>query len=434
MSILKKASALAIVGSLLTSTAMADNIAITNGKVMTMGAEGTIEGATVLISGNTIRAVGTNVSIPAGYTTYDAGGRFVTPGYMVAGSNLGVSEVGAVAGTNDNSVRGGRGNGGSTAPFTAAFDLSYAINPKATHIAINRVDGITRAVVTPGRSTNIFGGQGAIIHLGDGWDILQKSKAFMTVSLGERGSGITGGSRASAMIYLRTAFDEAERLSKRGPRTIPSRERDTILSRMDAEALIPVVKGDMPLTVNVSRASDILQVLKLKETYGDLNLILVGAEEAWMVAPQIAAAKVPVIMDATKDLPGSFSAMGSTLQAAGRLEAAGVTVSFAGGTPRLIKQQAGLAVAHGMTRAGAMKALTVNPANTFGIGNAYGTLEAGKLADVVVWDGDPLEVYTMPTKVVIEGKDIELVNRQTKLRDRYMNLDDMKTKPSHYKN
>ena len=434
MSILKKASALAIVGSLLASTAMADNIAITNGKVMTMGGAGTIDGATVLISGNTIRAVGSNVNIPAGYTTYDAGGRYVTPGYMVAGSNLGVSEVGAVAGTNDDSVAGNRGSNASKAPFTAAFDLSYAINPKATHIAINRVDGITRAVVTPGRSSSIFGGQGAIIHLGDGWDILQKSKAFMSVTLGENGSGRTGGSRASAMIYLRTGLDEAERLSKRGPRTIPSRERDTILSRMDAQALIPVIKGDMPLTINVSRASDILQVLKLKDSYPALKIILVGAEEAWMVAAQIAAANVPVVMDATKDLPGSFSALGSTLQAAGRLEKAGVTVSFAGGTPRLIKQQAGLAVAHGMSRDGAMKALTVNPAATFGIGDAYGSLEAGKLADVVVWDGDPLEIYTMPTKVMIEGKDISLENRQTKLRDRYMNLADMKTKPGHYKN
>lgn len=407
----------ALIGLLLSGSVLADDIAIIGGKVITMGSSGTIENGTVLISDGKITSVGADISVPSGYKVIDAGGRIVTPGLVVGGSNLGISEVGAVAATNDGSVTG------DNAQFSAAFDVSYALNPMQTHIAISRIEGITRSISVPGRTNTIFGGQAAAIHLGNGTDILVQSKVAMSVSLGAGGGTRVGGSRAAAITYLRTALDEADRIDSRGWfRGAPTRERDSLLSRMDAEALIPVLNGEIPMLVNVSRASDILQVIRLGQDYEDLDIIITGASEAHLVADELAAAGIPVIINPENNLPSSFSALASTLYSAGRLEASNVSVSFSGGQPRLITQIAGNAVAHGMSWQGALEAITINPARAFGLDGSIGSLEAGKEADVLIWDGDPLELSSSPDVVIIKGEEIELVSRQTKLRDRYMDL------------
>lgn len=422
-------------------TALAEDIAITGGKVVTVSEAGIIEDGTVLIHDGRISGVGAGLAVPDGYRIIDATGKWVTPGLMQAQSRIGVEEVGLESSTTDHSVNTGSPFSGekAKAPFFAAFDISYGINPNTPVIEISRIEGLTRAAVLPGRGLNIFAGQGALVHLGDGMDILTRSKAAMVVYLGEGGADVTGGPRGAAMVYLRAALNEAEGYARRGSWSLPDRERDSILSRIDADALEAVVEGDVPLIVAVSRASDILQVIALKEDFDDLNLVIMGAEEGWMVAGELAAANVAVILDPSQNLPGSFARIGSTLKNAARLAEADVTVVLVGGfgssthNARLLPQAAGIAVAHGMDWDAAMAAITINPARIFGIAAEYGSLEAGKDADVVVWDGDPFEVMSSPTAVLVRGDQVPLTSRQTRLRDRYLDLADEEDRHAYRK-
>ncbi len=411
-------AAVAALGSLAVTAAQAEKIAITGGTVHTMGDAGVIENGIVLIDGATIRAVGRNVEVPGDYRVIDATGKWVTPGLMSASSTIGIEEVSAVPGTVDHTAR--------EASFGAAFDISYGLNPSATNIPVTRIEGVTRAVVIPGTGKSIFAGQAAVIHLGDARDILVKPGAAMGVDLGEGGAGTAGGARGAAWVYLENAFREAGAYA--GGRAPGFGE--PMLNALDAAALVPVIEGDMPLLVSADRASDLRQILRLKKRHGDLKIILLGASEGWMVGEELAAADIPVILFPFANLPGNFENLGATMRNAARLNDAGVTIAIAGGNfgirtshnARLMRQLAGTAVANGLPWEAAMAAVTVNPARIFGIDDKYGTLERGKEADVVVWDGDPLELMVSPDAVIIRGQDIPLVSRQTKLRDRYMNL------------
>jgi len=413
----------------------AEKIALTGGKVVTVSRAGTLEGATVLIDGGMITAVGPDVAVPAGYRVIDASGRWVTPGLMQADSRLGVEEVELEASTTDYQVNTGGTGESAIAPFFAAFDLSYGINPNTPLIEIERIEGLTRAAVLPAPGRSVFAGQGALIHLGDGMDIVTRPRAAMVAYIGETGADATGGARGAAMVYLRAALREAERFARDGDAALPRRERDSILPRLDAEALGPVVEGETPLILGASRASDILQVIALKKDFPHLRPVVLGADEGWMVADQMAAASVPAIVDPLQNLPVTFSQLGATLANAGRMSRKGVVVAIVGGggeigpgnarthNARLLTQAAGVAVAHGMDWDAALSAITLNPARIFGIDDDVGTLEPGKDADVVVWDGDPLELMSSPTAVIVRGEPVPLVSRQTRLRDRYLHLD-----------
>lgn len=442
--LLKIASTIGFAASLAFASAgatWAENIAITGGRLVTVSDAGTIENGTLLIADGKITAVGAGLSPPAGYRVIDATGKWVTPGLMQAVSHIGVEEVSLESSTTDHSLNTGSPFAGEAAlaPFFAAFDISYGINPNTPLIEISRIEGLTRAAVLPGPGLNIFAGQGALIHLGDGMDIVTHSKAAMMVYLGERGADVTGGPRGAAMVYLRAALAEAALYGRRGNRALAGRERDSILGKLDAEALAPVVQGEVPMIVSVSRASDILQVIALGRDFADLDLVILGVEEGWMVAEALAAAAVPVIIDPTRNLPQSFSEIGATLANAARLAEAGVSVTLLGGAgsyshnARLLPQAAGIAVAHGMDWDAALAAITINPARIFGIDAQYGSLEVGKDADVVVWDGDPFELMSSPTAVLVQGAEVPLTSRQTRLRDRYLELNDDKDRHAYRK-
>jgi imidazolonepropionase-like amidohydrolase len=207
-----------------------------------------------------------------------------------------------------------------------------------------------------------------------------------------------------------------------------------MLSRFDAEALVPVVTGRQKLYVAVERASDIRAVLALKGDYPKLDLVLVGVTEGWLVANEIAAAGVPVIANGLSDLPDTFEQLGATQSNAGRLAQAGVKVAINAATmqnPRRLQQVAGNLVAlngvpgaSGMAWGKAFAAISAVPAEISGMGGKAGVLAPGALGDVVLWDGDPLEVGSVPTRVFISGVEQDLTNHQTRLRDRYKTLDE----------
>ncbi len=393
----------------------AETIAIVGATVHTMGPAGTLREATVVIEDGRIRAVGPNVTVPSGARRIDAQGKVVTPGLCDSLSRLGLVEVSAVDGSADTGVEGDR--------FNAAFNVVDALNPRSSLIPVNRIEGLTRTLVAPEPEGSLIAGQGAVIHLGSG-DLVLRSPSAMVAVIGEGGAERAGESRGAAILRLREAFQDAKDYAENRNAFDRGERRDYALSRLDLEALGPVVRGELPLLLIAHRASDLQAALRLMKEF-NLELILAGASEGWVVAREIAAAKVPVLVSTLSNLPERFEALGATLENAARMHAAGVTVAFMSSdahNARNIRQAAGNAVAYGMPWEAAMASLTTVPARIWGVADRYGTLEPGKDADVVVWDGDPLEVTTFADQVFIRGVEIPMESRQTRLRDRYKDL------------
>lgn len=394
----------------------AQTVVITNAEIHTMGPQGTIKNGSLVIENGRIRAVGPSVAVPAAARRIDARGKIVTPGLLDSFSQIGLVEVSAVQGSNDTADQDDR--------ITAAFNAVDAINPRSTLIPINRIEGLTRVVATPTNGKSLIAGTSALIDLGGPGDYLIRSPVAMHAVLGEGGAQLAGGSRQSAILRLREAFEDARDYAANRKAFDQGDRRPYALSRLDLEALIPVVKGELPLVIQAERASDIEAALRLAKDF-HLKLILSGAIEGWMVAREIAEAKVPVLVNPLANLPEAFESLGATLENPARLYKAGVTVAFMTGdahNSRNIRQNAGNAVAAGLPWDAALAAMTSVPARIWGIADRYGTLEPGKDADVVIWDGDPLEVTSFPTAVFIRGREMPMTSRQLELRDRYKDL------------
>jgi imidazolonepropionase-like amidohydrolase len=411
--------------SAIAAPAAAQTVAITNARLVVGDGSAPIDGATVVVRDGRIVSAGRG-GAPAGMRVVDAGGHYVTPGIFAGFTRMGIVEVDGVDETND--------AGASQSPFHAALDVAPAVNPKSSPLAINRLEGVTRAVVAPNNHNgSVFAGQGAIIDLGVDMDAVSRPRAFQFMEYGEGGGRATGGSRAAAYAMLKNTLFEVRDYARNPARYI-DRGRDSFLTRADAEALVPVVQGREPLLVHVERASDILVLLDLKREVPGLKLVLVGASEGWTVARQIAAAGVPVIANALNDLPESFEQLAATQSNVGRLKAAGVVVGI--GTinqdearqARWEKQFAGNLVAltkvpgaTGLDWNSAFAAITSRPAEALGMGGEFGSLRPGRRGDVVIWDGDPLEIGTSATSVFIDGVEQPMASRQTRLRERYWN-------------
>jgi imidazolonepropionase-like amidohydrolase len=396
-------------------------ILIQHGHVYTVGAAGTLNDADVLIQNGKIAQVGPNIPAPPGAKIIDAHGKPVTPGLMASWTQLGILEIQLVNEVNDSAP--------NQAQDSAAYDVADAINPAETVIPVARISGVTRSLTAPTDCGDVFCGTAAVIHLGNGPDLLVKRQAGVLTELEPNGGTGQKNSRPDIWAKFRETLDDArEYCPQRAGYHRPGGSRDQRSLRVDLDALCPVVQGQEPLLAHVERASTIRQMLAYTQA-NHLKLVIFGASEAWQVAKELAAAHVPVVLDNDINLPASFSQLGATLKGAARLDAAGVTVVFQpqnddpGQYARTITQIAGNAVANGMNWDHALAAITKNPALVFGIADSYGTLEAGKDADVVIWDGDPLEVTSAPTAVFIKGDNIPLVSRQTRLRDRYRQLD-----------
>jgi imidazolonepropionase-like amidohydrolase len=449
----------AIVGLLLAAAApvTAQTIAITGGTVALGDGSDPIPNGTVVIRNGRIAGAGMNVPIPAGAQVIDARGKWVTPGIVAGFSRLGLSEVDLSGGLTDDRA--------SDSPFSAAIDIAPGVDSNGSTIPVNRADGVTRAVVAPNTGKSIFAGQGAMIDLGADPDPITRARLFQFVELGESGGNTAGGSRPSAYVLFRNALREAAELSRYAPSIASSASRspdaigeqpivrnpnesreygpgaqrsdDVLLTRFDAAALVPVLRGRQYLLVHVERARDILNILQLKREYPALKPVLVGASEGWLVADQIAAAHVPVIASALNDLPASFEQIASTQSNIGRLRAVGVQVAIGmiddNDTRYMFneRQYAGNLVAlndvpgaTGVRWGEALAMITSRPAEILGLGGELGTLAPGQRADVVVWSGDPLQVSSNAEMVLIDGVQQSLETRQTKLRDRYRDIGD----------
>ncbi len=436
------------------SPAVAQTIAITGGTVALGDGSEPIAGGTVVIRDGRIAAAGADVAVPPGAQIIDARGKWVTPGIVAGFSRLGLSEVDLSGdGTTDDQASGG--------PFGAAIDVAPAVNPNNSTIAINRADGITRAVVAPNTAKSIFAGQGAVIDLGADMEPITRARLFQFVEFGESGAATAGGSRASAYVLFRNALKEASELRRYAPSISSTREapdprdrpivrnpnesreygpdaqrsEDVLLTRFDAAALVPVLQGRQYLLIHVERARDILNVLDLKRDYPALKPVIVGASEGWLVADQIAASGIPVIASAVNDLPSSFEQLAATQSNVGRMRSAGVDVAIGmiddNDTRYLFneRQYAGNLVAltnvpgaSGLRWGEALAMITSRPAQILGLGREIGSLAPGRRADVVIWSDDPLQVSSNADMVLIDGVQQPMDSRQTKLRERYKDL------------
>ncbi len=398
----------------------AESIAIINATVHTMTARGVLEDATIVIRDSKITAVANNAVIPKNAKTIDAAGKIITPGLFDSYSYLGLVEVSLAEETVDNYQTSKR--------FSAGFDVADAINPSSTLIPVNRIEGITRALVAPlsMEGGSHIAGLGAVIHLGGSDNFIDRRQAALFADTGEFGGYLAGGSRAAAILQLREMLQDtqdymANKLAYEG-----KGRREYAAKRLDLEALEAVLEGKTPLVLKVDRASDIEAALRLARDF-DVRLIIAGGAEAWLVAAKIVDQNVPVILDPMQNLPQRFETLGARLDNAALLHKAGVLIAFAtidSHNARNLKQAAGNAVANGLPYEAALEALTVNPARIYHIADNYGSVATGKDADLVIWGADPLEVTSFAERVFIRGRDIPLVSRQTLLRDRYLEAND----------
>lgn len=411
---------------LLAGTAYAQTTAITGATIHTVGPQGTLENATIIIDGGRIASVGTSVSIPADAERIDASGKIITPGLFSPLGQIGLSEVDAVAGTNDSTQRG--------EDYAASFDVADAFNPRSLVIAISRIDGVTRAGITPqaggmdeaGNVSHVLSGLGSVVHLGDSPEHFVKRGAVVVANFGETGSDVAGGSRAAAVQILRAALDDAIDYRRNREASDRGDWRDYSVSRSDLDTLQSVLDRNAALLFNVNRAADISVVISIAEEY-NLRAIVAGGSEAWMVADHLAAANIPVILDGINNLPGNFDRINARLDSAGILATAGVKVAFGANAQthnaRLLTQSAGNSVANGLTWDQALAAITLAPAEIYGVDAMVGSIEVGKEADLVIWSADPLELTSYPDQVYIQGAAISMESRQTLLRDRYLQTD-----------
>ena len=399
--------------------AVAETIAITGGRVVVGDGTAPIDGGTVIIRDGNVIAAGASVAVPADARRIDAKGKWVTPGVFAGFTRLGLSEVDAVKGTNDKS--------GGKSGFSAAIDVAPAIDPFRSPFAVNRAAGVTRAVVAPEAAESIFAGQGAIADLGADSNPVTRARAFQFAEFGEDGSALSGGSRAGTHLHFRAMLREAQDYAAgRG------NFDDELLKAEDAKALLNVLRGETRLLIHVEGANDMLRLIELKRDFPSVKMVFVGASEGWRIAPQLVEARIPVIASALNDLPATFEMLGATQSNIGRMKDAGVQVAIGmindrdSHQLRYTTQYAGNIVslqfvpgATGLTWDEAFAAISSVPADIMGVGDRFGSLKAGKAADVVIWDGDPLELSSAATTVFIDGVEQPLTNRQYRLRDRY---------------
>lgn len=389
--------------------APAQDVLIRGARVHTVSAQGVLDAADVLIRDGKIARVGRGLVAPAEATVVQADGRALTPGLFGGLLQIGVREISAESSTVDAGFN-------AQAPvwnpqWRPEFDATLAYNPHSVLIPVARLGGLTWAMLAPSGNDSLFAGQGAAVTLDGRYDAVLNGSRSLFVQLGSGGSESSGGSRAAQYMLLDQAVGEARSQSPEWPGAA---------LRPAGKAVLAGYLAGGRVVFRVERAADIRQAIAFARRNG-LRPVISGGSEAWRVAHELAQAHVPVILNTLQDLPTDFDRIGSRLDNAALLARAGVLIAFSDDDSYVhaVRQQAGNAVAHGLPWDAALAAITANPAEIFGLAAARGRIAAGQVADLVLWDGDPLEVTTLADRVWIAGRAVEMRSRQTELRDRY---------------
>ena len=397
------------------STGFAQTIAITNAKVYPVSGP-PIENGTVLIRDGVIASVGAQVNVPAGAQRIDGTGKVVTPGLINSITELGVVEIDQVRNTSDVAAKGNNN-------IAAAFRVWDGLNPASALFAPARNEGVTTAIVVP--QGGLVSGQAAAIDLisGPRADVVRRTAVAMVAQVGNSNNAGTT-ARGETISKLRTLLDDVVFYVQHRNDFERAATRTLSASKVDLEALAPVVEGRMLLMIEANRMDEIDAALALARDYR-LKLAISGGAEAWMCADRLAAARVPVLTGAMNNIPDSFATLNQRQENAALLRKAGVQVVIVGGgdvsryNARNIKYEAGNAVAYGLSYDDALRALTLTPAELFGLSDRIGSLQTGREANVVVWSGDPFEFSTQAEHVFIRGRELKEPSRQDLLIERY---------------
>jgi hypothetical protein len=403
--------AVLLFGALAAGHAGAQAILIQGARVHTAGPAGTLENADILVENGRIAAVGSGLAVPAGATVVAAKGRPVTPGLFGGLSQIGLEEVNQEEDTYDAELK-------LAAPawqhmWRPEFDVTPAFNARSIVLPVARVEGVTWAMLAPLPADSLVVGQGSAVTLDGRFDAAFAGSQSLFVNWGSAAHGASGGSRAAQTMLFDQAIHESRETGPAGPASLLLPEGRAVLKRYLAGGRVVFF---------VERASDIRQVLRYAKEHG-MKPVIAGGAEAWLVARELAADDVPVVLNALEDLPSDFDRLGSRLDNAKLLHDAGVRIAFTWAESfniRKNRQLAGNAVAHGLPWEAGLAAITSGPAAIFGIGADHGRVEKGQSADLVLWSGDPLEVTTVAEQVWIAGSPMPMRSRQTELRDKYL--------------
>ena len=396
--------------------AVAGDLFIVNGTVHSI--TGPPRVADVVVRGDRILAVGSSLTPGPDDEVIDADGMVVTPGLVAFDTQLGLIEIWAVDQTRD-------GDAGIADSMRSAFRAADAVNPQSALIPITRCAGVTSVVSHP--SGGLISGQSVWLDLfGERVsDMVVASPATMDFQGGAAAGGSVGRSRATAMLRFRELFRDLTAFREDPDAYQTGRMRELSISLLDMEAMIPVLDGDIPVFLRANRRADILAALTLVDDYG-INLIIGEGDEAWAVANELAARNVPVVVDPLRNVPSSFESLAARADSAAILDDAGVSVIIttqSSHNARLLRQHAGNAVRAGLDYESALAAVTLRPAEAAGVSDRYGSVDVGKIANLVVWSGDPFELSTQAQTVIIRGERVSLETRQSRLFQRYRELE-----------
>jgi imidazolonepropionase-like amidohydrolase len=411
-------------------------IAITGGKVLTVS-HGVIENGVVLIEGGKITGVGTmaSVKVPKGATVVDAKGMTVYPGLIDAETRLGLSEIGSDQSTNDTVE-----TSEEIFPQMHVYDAFHA---ESEHIPITRFNGITNAIVAPA-SADTIPGQDSFIQLAgrDRDTMLMVKDVALAMNFGQapkrggRGEALSArypSTRMGEITQMRQALLDAQEYMARRGRPAPTGGDEGAATgggrggaggtsfNLRNEALIPYLKGEKPVVLGAYDGHDVEAAMAFAQEF-HLKVVLSHVTRASDVLDKIASYHVPVIVGPIYDLPEANERYDAVYSVPGELQKRGVKVILASynvSNSRNLPYSAGFAVAYGLPYDEAIKSITLNPAEAFGLGDKLGSLDVGKIANVVIADGDPLDVRTSVKQVYINGVAIPMETRQTKLRDEY---------------
>ena len=391
-----------LIGLLIAPSAFADSVLVTNANLMSMGPLGTQHGVSVLIEDDVITDIGTNITAVAD-TVIDANGAIVTPALFAGATATGLVEVNAVRESADGSMSDTKDN-----TVQVGFDVRDAYSPLSSVVGVTRVEGFGYSLLMASGGQYSVAGRGSLVDFDGGFENFNGSDVLF-VDVGGYAADKVGGSRAAHWMLLDGIMADLKRRSS---------ERE-YLSQSGKEHLKDLIKNGV-FVFSANRAADIRKVISFSNEYR-LNSVITGGREAWLLADELAAADIPVMVNGLDNLPSNFDALGSRLDNAALLHDAGVQVLFTSGethNARKVRQGAGTAVAHGMPHEAAIEAMTTAASRVFG--GRVRALEVGNRADMVIWSGDPLEVTSYATSVILKGEVTSMATRQSKLLERYL--------------
>ena len=392
--------------------------ALTNANIETV-TKGVISNGTVVISEGNITAVGANVAVPANAEVIDCKGKWIYPGMIDGGTTLGLSEVGSDQRTRDfNEI-------GDVVPQMKALT---AVNPNSALIPVTRVSGVTTVIAAP--SGGIFPGTAALINL-HGYTPDQMFAGFDGIVMNFPTVGRRGGWDRRSDEDIKKATEKAmKQVNDVWERAVQYHKLDSATKGKgldyypEIEAIVPVVRGEKALMIEVNASKDIVEALKWIKEKKVKKVILTGCREGWRVADELAKSGVPVVTGPVLALPArDYDRYDKAYANPGLMKKAGVKVAirtFETENVRNLPFHAGFAAAYGMDRMDALKAVTIVPAEIFGIADKIGSIEVGKIANLFVSDGDPFETKTNIIHVFINGWQIPMVSRQTLLYDEFL--------------